>query len=85
MKIFNLEFYFDGGTAEVDTDEGKFFVDRRLSSESCAISSKYPGEGEPLPAQRALAHQLMGALVEYDGEYKAAADILRADLHRKFD
>lgn len=32
MKIKNIESYLDGGTIEIRTDKGNYFIDKRLNS-----------------------------------------------------
>lgn len=34
MKILNLDFYRDGGTAVITTDEGTFLIDGRLDTKT---------------------------------------------------
>ena len=44
MQIQSVDFYMDGGTAQIITDQGEYYVDRRLYFENCFIYDKYPDQ-----------------------------------------
>lgn len=45
MQISSVDFYLDGGTAKVVTDDGTFYIDRRLGSKTpCSIWNLHPDE-----------------------------------------
>lgn len=48
MIVLRTDFYFDGGTCKISTDEGDFYLDRRLSvqgtKDECSLWVGYPGK-----------------------------------------
>ena len=46
MRIHSIDYYFDGGTARIDTDTQSIFVDRRIDTDTpYALYSHYPAYG----------------------------------------
>ena len=50
MKISNINFYKDGGTVVIVTDEGDFYVDRRVGTTTeNKVFDSYPDTGNEVP------------------------------------
>jgi hypothetical protein len=49
MEIKTVNFCFDGGSAKIETDEGTFYVNRRLSCGDNNIYTAYPGKERVVP------------------------------------
>jgi hypothetical protein len=48
MKILEVDFYLDGGSAKIVTDNGIYFVNRRVDAKDnwCELYDRYPGDRE---------------------------------------
>ncbi len=83
MKIFNVDFYFDGGTAIIDTDdECMYYVDRRLDSNThgCIYKCAYPDEECSILAND-VKDELLFALESHKDEmYQEAINHLILDI-----
>ena len=66
MRIQKLDFYWDGGTCEVITDEGQFCIDSRLGTETPnAIYDKYPDDDSAKIVDSDIKKTLIELLREY--------------------
>jgi len=76
MRVNKLDIYRDGGTIKVDTDEGVFYIDRRLNFNGDIntigdIFDDYPKTGNLVPNGNEIKRKIYDALEGYeDGFYK---------------
>lgn len=74
-----MDGFLDGGTMQVATDQGDFYVNGRLDSGNRAdIYPCYPTDGEMFPNQSEIRTTLVMALTAWDApkEWKAATEKL---------
>jgi len=78
MKIRNVDFCFDGGTAIIDTDEGFYYVDRRLGTNTCGYIYKcaYPDEEGSIIANDVKDELLLALQSNRDAMCPATIDAL---------
>ena len=64
MNIIDIDFFCDGGTAEVRTDEGNFFVNRRISATEgfCQVYTAYPTDHEARSVKTAQRNEVFNTL-----------------------
>jgi hypothetical protein len=66
MKVLEIEIILDGGTAEITTDGGTFFCDRRLFTDTKGkIYSRYPDAMFSRILDETLTKSLAEAIREY--------------------
>jgi hypothetical protein len=91
MKVNRLETYRDGGTIKVDTDEGVFYIDRRLPRNKDIdtigkVFDDYPERGNLVANGNEIKIKIYDALEGYeDGFYKENhVDAIRTfiNIHR---
>ena len=71
MRINKLDTYKDGGTIKVDTDEGIFYIDRRMGDTDGLVYDDYPSRGNIIPNGNEIKRKIYDALEGYeDGFYK---------------
>ena len=76
MKINKLDTYRDGGTIKVETNEGTFYIDRRLNPKGDIdtigeVFDDYPNRGNLIPKTNEIKIKIYDALEGYeDGFYK---------------
>lgn len=83
MIVKSLDFCMDGGTAVIKTDQGDYYIDRRLKTETeNAIYDAHPDEGGKLV--EGVTKKIVEALIEkprgWEGDQ--AIRILIRDLSR---
>jgi hypothetical protein len=72
MKVLRKTSYKDGGTISLHTDEGLFFIDRRIKSKKNGLSEKiyknaYPGELNSIEVtDKNVIKQLKASIYEYN-------------------
>lgn len=65
MTVISINVCKDGGTIEIWTSKGKFYIDRRIGTETRnAIFEGYPGNPEAKPADK-MRKNLHKAVVQY--------------------
>jgi len=82
MKIRNVDFCMDGGTAAIDTDKEFYYVDRRLGTNTYGSIYKcdHPDEEDSILAND-VKDELLLALESYKDEtYQEAINILILDI-----
>lgn len=68
MKIINLDIWLDGGTIAIQTDEGDFYLDRRLGTDTFdEFYSHYPDniDAVKLEINEEIKEKLIVALQDY--------------------
>jgi len=66
MKIYKIGFLFDGGTIGIFTDKGRFYVDRRLFTETNnSFYRNYPNEKNSRLVNEEEKQELLLALTQY--------------------
>ncbi len=71
MRINKLDTALDGGTIKVDTDEGIFYIDRRMGDTDGLVYDDYPSRGNIIPNGNEIKRKIYDALEGYeDGVYK---------------
>jgi hypothetical protein len=65
MIIANVDFFMDGGSAQISTDEGEFYVDRRLHTTTPGtVWDKHPDE-DGASRRDNIRHCLIASLRTY--------------------
>jgi hypothetical protein len=74
MKITKLDIYKDGGTIKVETNEGTFYIDRRLNNKGDIdtigeVFDDYPNQGNLIPNVNEIKIKIYDALEGYEDEF----------------
>lgn len=66
MKVITIDYFFDGGTAKIETDKGCFYCDGRMDTNTKnEIYSQHPDDSGSKIVDRKIARQLFVALEEF--------------------
>jgi hypothetical protein len=67
MIINNIDVYRDGGTIKVETNEGTFYIDRRIRTETKAnVYDDYPKSGNIIDNGEEIKQRLYDSLESYE-------------------
>jgi hypothetical protein len=65
MKIQGIDMYFDGGTAKITTDEGTYYCDRSMVTNTNRLFDGFPSEkGSKLLKDESLKRKIVASLTE---------------------
>jgi len=66
MRVNRVNIYKDGGTVELITNNGSYYIDKRLSSKTqLELYDDYPDRGNIIEESRILREELRSALTTY--------------------
>ena len=67
MIINNIDVYRDGGTVKVETNEGIFYIDRRIRTETKGgVYDDYPNKGNIIDNGEEIKQRLYNSMEGYE-------------------
>ncbi len=73
MKITNITSYKDGGTIELTTDEGPYYIDFRLGSKTPGVLYKEMPKANSIPADPRPLYTALKQHPHFDRDHRIAA------------
>ena len=84
MIINNIDVYKDGGTVKVETNEGTFYIDRRIGTETRAnVYDDYPNRGNRRENGEEIKQRLYDSLEGYEHPFYKNIDSIREFIKPK--
>ena len=78
MTINNIDVYRDGGTVKVETNEGTFYVDRRIGTETKAnVYNDYPNRGNIMDNGEEIKQRLYNSMEGYEHPFYKNIESIR--------
>lgn len=84
MKINNIGACLDGGTVKVETNEGTFYIDRRIGTETKGnVYDDYPDRGNIMDNGEEIKQRLYNSLEGYEHPFYKNIESIREFIKPK--